>query len=74
MAEFSLPLTRLIHENLSVLMNFAFARAPLEALVAKFQGEWKYLRKALFDISESRAEKACLELALWTMRRDYRNT
>jgi len=31
----------------------------------KFRGEWKYLNKALFDISAERAEKACLELALF---------
>jgi len=29
-----------------------------------FMGEWEYLRKALFEISAQRAEKACLELAL----------
>lgn len=31
----------------------------------KFVGEWKYLNKAFFEISEERAEKACLELALF---------
>jgi hypothetical protein len=30
-----------------------------------FFGEWKYLNKALFDVSEQRVEKACLELALF---------
>ena len=28
---------------------------------AKFRGEWKYLNKALFEVSAKRAEKACLE-------------
>lgn len=32
---------------------------------SKFLGEWKYLNKALFDVSAERAEKACLELALF---------
>jgi hypothetical protein len=32
---------------------------------ANFQGEWKYLNKALFEMSAARAEKACLELALF---------
>jgi hypothetical protein len=37
-------------------MNFAFSRRLLENLVETgFQGEWKYLRKALFEISEQRA-------------------
>jgi hypothetical protein len=29
----------------------------------KFMGEWKYLDKALFSVSEQRAAKACIELA-----------
>jgi hypothetical protein len=63
---FSLPLTQLIHENLSVIMTFCFSRHSLERLVdSRFQGEWKYLRKSLFEVSERRAEKACLELALF---------
>jgi hypothetical protein len=66
MSTFPLPLTQLVHENLSVVMTFAFSRAPLEQLVEnKFLGEWKYLRKVLFDISESRAIKACIELAVY---------
>ena len=59
-------MTQLIHENLSVVMNFAFAKAPLEKLVnERFQGEWKYLNKALFEIPAQKAEKASLELALF---------
>ena len=47
-------------------MCFAYSRKPLSDLLAeKFGGEWKYLRKALLDVSEERAEKACLELALF---------
>ncbi len=41
-------------------------RIPLEELVkTKFEGEWKFLRKALFAIPEERATKACIELALF---------
>ena len=65
MSGYSLPLTRLIHENLSVVMCFAYSRKPLVELMDHFKGEWKYLNKALFEISEQRAEKACLELALF---------
>jgi hypothetical protein len=66
MARHSLPLTRLIHENLSIVMTFAFSRRPLEEMVDKtFLGEWKHLRKAVFTLSEERVEKACLELALY---------
>ena len=60
----SLPLTQLIHDNLSVLMTFAFSKKPLESLKnEKFMGEWKYLDKALFSVSEQRAAKACIKLA-----------
>ena len=66
MSRFSIPLTRLVHENLSVVMCFAYSRKPLsEMMDDKFRGEWKYLNKALFEVSSERAEKACLELALF---------
>src|SRR5690348_10726403 len=61
----SFPMTRLIHENLSIIMTFAFSREPLERMMqTKFSGEWKYLSKALFDLSEVRAARACLEFAI----------
>ena len=69
MSRFSLPLTRLVHENLSIVMCFAYSRKPLEKMIqAKFKGEWKYLNKALFEISAEQAEKACVELALFLRR------
>jgi hypothetical protein len=56
----------LIHENLSIVMCFAYSRKPLSDMIeGKFKGEWKYLNRALFDVSAERAEKACLELALF---------
>jgi len=52
MSRFSLPITRLIHENLSIIMCFAYSQRPLENMVnVDFRGEWKYLNKTLFDIS-----------------------
>lgn len=66
MSRFSQPLTDLIHENLSIVATFVFSRTPLESLrKTKFHGEWKYLDNALFTVSEQRAEKACLELAMF---------
>ena len=71
MSRFSQPLTHLIHENLSVLVTFAFSRAPLQSLREnKFRGEWKYLDRALFTVSEQRVEKACLELATFVRMLD----
>lgn len=64
MSRFSQPLTHLIHEKLSVVMTFAFSRSPLQSLRdSKFKGEWEYLDRALFTVSEQKAELACLELA-----------
>jgi len=66
MSTFPLPLTQLVHENLSIVMTFAFSRGPLERLVEKkFEGEWKYLRKFVFEIAEERAIKGCIELAIY---------
>ncbi len=66
MSNFSIPLTRLVHENLSIVMCYAYSQARIKEMVdEQFQGEWKYLNKALFEISAERAEKACLELALF---------
>lgn len=74
MSNFSLPLTTLVHENLSIVVNHCFSRKPLEALVTgNFAGEWKYLRKALFSMSEQRAGKAALELALFLRLLDDRD-
>jgi hypothetical protein len=62
----SLPLTRLVHDNLSVVMCFAYSRkALLDLRNSKFHGGWKYLDKALFDYSQERADKAFIELALF---------
>jgi hypothetical protein len=73
MSNFSLPLTELIHENLSIVMDFCFSRKPISELVTtKFLGEWKYLRKALFLMSEQRAGKAALELAVFMRLLDDR--
>ena len=64
MNKYPIQLTRVIHENFSVIMNHAYSRRPLtELLEKKFQGEWKYLWKALFDISEEKANRAITELA-----------
>jgi hypothetical protein len=63
---FSVPLTGLVHENLSIVMCFAYSQKRLaEMRNRKFAGGWEYLDIALFEISAVRAEKAFLELALF---------
>lgn len=66
MDKLPLPLVRIVQENLSSVPMFVFFRRPLERLLEeKFIGEWKYLRKIVFEISEERAVKACIELAIF---------
>jgi hypothetical protein len=56
-------ITRLIHENFSILISFAFSRKTLSAIVQdKFKGEWKYLEKGLVQYAEARADRALLEM------------
>src|SRR4051812_23324799 len=66
MPTLSLPVTKLIRENVSVLMTYAFSRAPLQDWAAKsLKGEFKHFRETVFGMAEQRAEKACLELAIF---------
>ena len=42
MSNFSLPLATLVHENLSIVMDFCFSRKPIGELVeGQFRAEWK---------------------------------
>jgi hypothetical protein len=60
-----LPLTRLIHKNFAILMMYAYSQPILVRLVeTKFQGEWKYLNKALFLYPVEQFTMACLELGV----------
>jgi len=66
MTKLSLPIARIVRENVSILMAHAFSLGPLGELFNKtFQGEWKQYQDTLFSLSEQRAEKACIELAIF---------
>lgn len=59
-----LQLTRLIHQNFSVIMAYAFSTPVLSKWVSKrFKGEWKHFNKTLFEMPVVRANLALLELA-----------
>jgi len=61
----SLPVHRLIRENVSILLTHAFAREPLRRFRTGFVGEsWANLDETVFGMGAQRAEKAALELAL----------
>ena len=57
-------ITRLIHENLWLIISFAFGRSAITDFVDKrFLGEWKYLNKTIYERAEIRADRALLEMA-----------
>lgn len=57
-------ITRLIHENLSIVLTFAYSRPAIGgALQRRFRGEWKYLHMTIYEIGEKRADRALLEMA-----------
>jgi wyosine [tRNA(Phe)-imidazoG37] synthetase (radical SAM superfamily) len=65
MPNLTLPARQLIRENIATMLTFAFSRQPLEKLYeSMFVGEWDKLKDTLFNITQHRAERACLELAL----------
>jgi hypothetical protein len=65
MSVLGIPATLLIHENLGVVMTFVYSRVALiEFRQKRFEGEWKYLEKAIFDLPEQRAIRSVLELGL----------
>lgn len=52
-------------------MCYAYSQARLAKMVeTTFRGDWKYLNKALFEISAECAGRACLELALFLRTTD----
>jgi hypothetical protein len=60
----ALQYTKLIHEKLSTVLTFAYSLAPVEKLLeSRFKGEWKYLRKTIYDVGSENAVRSCIELA-----------
>lgn len=60
----SVPLTKYIHENISVIVTYAFSAGNLEEIREKFIGRWRYLEKFIFEIPEEKANRAIIEMAL----------
>jgi hypothetical protein len=57
-------ITRLIHDNFSMVISFAFGLPVAAKVIQKnFAGEWKYLQKNVFGLGEIRADRALLEMA-----------
>lgn len=58
-------LTRNAQENFGTVLMFAFGQpAVLRVINDKFKGEWKFLNKLVSEVSERRADRALLEMAV----------
>jgi hypothetical protein len=63
--QLSIPITKVIKDNLSLVMMFAYSQTALrEFRQTKFIGGWSYIDEVLFTISEQVATRALIELAL----------
>jgi hypothetical protein len=64
MSNLPLPFTTLIHENLAIVLTYAYSYKALQTdLLSTFQGEWKFLRKTIDGLAPERATRAFVELA-----------
>jgi hypothetical protein len=56
-------ISRLIHENFWIVLSFVFAQPAIgDVIKQKFEGEWKYLHKSVYENAEIRADRALLEM------------
>jgi hypothetical protein len=56
-------ITRLIHDNFWIVLSFAFGQPAVGKYIEqRFRGEWKYLRKSVYESAELRADRALLEM------------
>jgi hypothetical protein len=63
--QLAFPVTKVIKENLSVVMMFAYSQPPLrEFRRGNFAGNWPYVDEVLFTIPEQLATRALIELVL----------
>lgn len=57
-------ITRLIHGNFWIVLSYVLAQPLARALLdEKFEGEWKYLHKLIYERAEVGADRALLEMA-----------
>jgi hypothetical protein len=58
-------LVRNAQENFATVLMFAFGQPAIGAVInEQFKGEWKFLNKLVYEVSERRADRALLEMAV----------
>jgi hypothetical protein len=61
----ALPLARLLHDNMAIVITFVFSQAPIKRLIKeRFKGHPKRLEEFSFKVPRRNATRACLEIAL----------
>jgi hypothetical protein len=66
MSEHPLQLPKLIHSNISIVLQFVFSRQQIIGFrESRFKGNWPYLDKFLFQLPEEKANKAIFDLAIY---------
>jgi hypothetical protein len=56
--------TAIVHENLAIVMTYAFSVHALQEFRDRPPGDRKHLDRAIFELPERRAKRACVELAI----------
>ncbi len=63
--QLAFPVTKVIKDNLSIVMMFAYSEPPLrEFRRSQFAGSWPYIDDVLFTTPAQLATRALIELAL----------
>jgi len=58
-------LVRHAQENFGAVLMFAFGQPAAGVVInEQFKGEWKFLNKLVYEVSERRADRALLEMAV----------
>jgi hypothetical protein len=61
----ALQLTRLLHDNMAVVITFVFSQAPIKRLLEeRSKGYWECVEDFAFEVPRRNATRACLEIAV----------
>jgi predicted GNAT family acetyltransferase len=61
---FAVLYSPVIHEKLSVILTYAYSAEALGDMMNRFQGEWKYLNKTIYEVGRERATLAFVEMSV----------
>jgi hypothetical protein len=72
--EAALPLIRLLHDNMAIVITFVFSQAPIRRLIKeRFKGYPERMEDFSFEVPRRNATRACLEIAVFMRLIDDRH-